>query len=52
LRVEIYDARHDNAKVLELTGRFLARYSSHPQAAQMRALAEIARRGEQRLPAP
>jgi TolA-binding protein len=52
LRVEIYDARHDNAKVLELTGRFLARYPSHPQAAQMRAIAEIAQRGEQRLPGP
>jgi len=42
LRVEIYASRHDDAKVRELTTRFLASYPTHPDAARMRALADRA----------
>jgi hypothetical protein len=42
LRTEVYASRHDDAKVLELTARFLARYPEHPQAMRMQGLARVA----------
>jgi len=42
LRVEIYAARGDDVKVLELTDRFLSQYPQHPQVVHMRSLAHAA----------
>jgi len=52
LRIDVYAARHDDAKLVELTQRFLARYPGNPQAARVRSIADAAGNRAGHVPNP